>query len=237
MPFRTTTSGEQMLNAAHRQLGRVLRSEVDVSSLLAYCITLDPLPFAELVGLREPISGVITELPAGRAGRLDLALRSGDATVAVIEVKVSATEHGDQFDRYDAYAASVGARTILLELEASTASMRDGWTRVSLVDAFGCWSTSTNEAARVVAGEIAEVFSSWHHQFSGPFGEMDPAVTAIGLRAVVRDLADELEEVTTGSTAGGQPTLLAFEPYPGEPTGAWLCVDLRSHAMFDPARP
>lgn len=225
-----------METTPHQHLGRVLRNETNVASLLAYCTTLDPRPLGDLLTLDKPISTAVPEVSARKFGRLDLVLGSDEGVLAVVEIKISATKHGDHFDRYGSYADSVGARRILLDLESAETAPPEGWQRISLDEIFRCWSTSENEAARVISREIASVLGVWRKQSIGRFGAMDPAMTAVVLRRVAAELSADLEEVTARSTAGGQPSLMAFDPHPDDPTASWFCVDLRSHAKFDPSR-
>lgn len=223
---------------ADRLLGRVLRREVDVSSLLAYCATLDPSPLQRLLQLLDPIADARVEVQHGQHSRLDVVLDRPDGTPqAVLELKVSATEHGDQLARYDEYADTHRARKFLVDLELPGTRCPDGWTRLNLADAFGCWEESNDARARGLAAPIADLFRSWARQAHGPFQDMDPAMVTVVTRSVSSRLTTGGLETSSTTTSAGQPSLVALEAHPSGIEGAFLCVAVRCQDKTESARP
>ncbi|MGV9671700.1 PD-(D/E)XK nuclease family protein [Gordonia sp. NPDC003504] len=208
-------------------LGRVLRSEVDVSSLLGYLISLDASPITAFLNLDRKIVNVRVEVPYTRSSRMDVVLDGNDGPIAVLELKVSADEHGDQLDRYQQFAHEHGARCYIVDLEGSNSVQRERWEHIDLVDAFACFASSPNVTAREFGSAIAAVLQQWQTQMAGPFARMDSAVVPVVLRQVRKRLQDEGYETYAGTTAAGQPMLTAFQPHPSGQDRAFLCVDLR----------
>lgn len=217
-------------------LGRVLRHEVDVSSLLAYCAALDPAPLQRFLQLPDPIVDPQVEVQYGRGSRLDVVLNGAQGPQAVLEVKVSATAHGDQFTRYDAYAQETGARRFLVDLELPGTPCPEGWSRFKLADIFGCWEQSSNTTARTFAARIAHVFRTWTDQTRGTFLEMDPAILTVVTRSVATTLMAGGLETVAAATSAGQPALLAREPHPSGLEDAYLGVNVRCQDKTDSAR-
>ncbi|WP_287001677.1 MULTISPECIES: PD-(D/E)XK nuclease family protein [Gordonia] len=208
-------------------LGRVLRSEVDASSLLGYLISLDSAPIPTLLNLDREISDVRVEVPYTRSSRMDVVLYDSDGPVAVLEIKVAADEHGDQLERYQQFAQSRDARCYVVDLEGGDSPPRERWEHIDLADAFACFASSSNATAREFGSAIAAVLQQWQHQMVGAFARMDSAVVPIVLRQVRKRLQDEGYETYAGTTAAGQPMLTAFQPHPSGQDRAFLCVDLR----------
>lgn len=208
-------------------LGRVLRSEVDVSSLLAYCASVDPVPLQRVLELSEPITGVRVEVQYGKRSRLDVVLDGEEHPQAVLELKVSATEHGDQLARYDEFAVEHGARKFLVDLELPGTRVPDGWTRLNLADVFGCWEHSSNLTAQAFAGAIADVFRTWTAQVRGPFRDIEAAMLTVVLRSLANDLTSSGIHTISSTTSAGQPCLVAFVPHPSGTEHAYLSIDIR----------
>ena len=228
MPAKVTTN-----LTADRFLGRVLRREVDVSALLAYCVALDPAPLQELLQLPESIIDTRVEVQHGRGSRLDIVLDGPAGPQAVLELKVSAAEHGDQLSRYDEYARKHGARRFLVDLELPDTLCPEGWTRLNLADAFGCWEQSNDATARAFATPIADVFHSWTAQARGPFRDLDPAMVTVVTRSIAARLTADGLETFASKTSAGLPALVAFEPHPSGLENAYLCVTLRCQDKDD----
>lgn len=208
-------------------LGRVLRSEVDVSSLLGYLISLDASPITVLLNLDRKISDVRVEVPYTRSSRMDVVLYDSVGPIAVLELKVSADEHGGQLDRYQQFAHEHGARCYMVDLEGGDSASRERWEHIDLADAFACFACSSNATASEFGSAIAAVLQQWQVQMVGAFERMDSAVVPVVLRQVRKRLQDEGYETYAGTTAAGQPELTAFQPHPGGHDRAFLCVDLR----------
>lgn len=82
-------------------LGRLLNNEEEVSDFIAFLGGLDPQPLKAALGIdaTDPVLRREEKLRSD-LGRSDLILRDGTIPRALIEIKVAATEHGDQFSRY-----------------------------------------------------------------------------------------------------------------------------------------
>jgi len=75
---------------------------------------LDPAPFLAVLGIDAAEPVIRREEKLGtHVGRADLILRNGDSPRALIEIKVAATEHGDQLSWYQTWACfNAGSRII-----------------------------------------------------------------------------------------------------------------------------
>lgn len=215
-------------------LGRVLRHETHVASLLAYLVALDAEPLQRRLGLPQPICGVRTEVQHTKKNRLDVVLDGADGAMAVLELKVSAAEHNDQLTRYNDFAARHGAARFILDLELAPTDVPQGWHPHSLADVFGDWTTSAHPTAREFGGAIAAVLASWQQQALGALSGMEPAMLPVTLRAIKSSLDARGFEAYASSTAAGQPSLTVFAPHPSAEGSARLCVDVRCQNKKDP---
>ena len=218
-------------------MGRVLRNEVDVASLLGFLAARDPCPLQQFLDLPEPIRNVRVEVQFANTSRLDVVLDGGRGPIAVLELKVSATEHGDQLARYEQFASRYGAAKYLADLELPESSSPNGWTRVGLAELFGCWVGSADATTNVFSTEISNVFRQWHKQALGPLSSMDRAMFPIVLRSVSAALCREGFSAYATGTSAGQPSLVVFKPHPSGMDRAYLCVDIRCQNKNDPAVP
>ncbi len=94
-------------------LTRLLRTEDDWSNLLCFLAELDPEPLRSALLLAPGRVTVWREasVNAGRgasAGRADFIVLLDDIESRVMEVKLGAGAHGDQFAAYDAWAEVKG---------------------------------------------------------------------------------------------------------------------------------
>jgi hypothetical protein len=91
--------------AAGQALERLLSQENQISDLIAFLAALDSEPFLEAFGLPGTHCYVEREELLGKgSGRADLIVRDGSGPMALLEIKVGATQYGDQFARYDSWA-------------------------------------------------------------------------------------------------------------------------------------
>ncbi len=87
--------------AAGRALERLLSQENQISDLIAFLAALDSVPFLEALGLPGIHCYVEREELLGKgSGRADLIVRDDSGAMALLEIKVGATQHGDQFAGY-----------------------------------------------------------------------------------------------------------------------------------------
>ncbi|MGG7100126.1 PD-(D/E)XK nuclease family protein [Rhodococcus sp. 24CO] len=218
-------------------LQRLLRSEVNVGAFIGYLVERDATPLQNALGLDENIVSVRVEVPHGK-GRMDVVLYGAASPIAILELKVSATEHGDQLDRYAEFAHTHDARKFLVDLETDGSTVPQGWTHIGLADLFDCWSASTNSTARGLAIEASTVFATWKSQLNGRFGQMDSAIVTVALRAVSHELAARTPyDMYTRSTSGGQPSITAYLPHPSGTDDAYFCIDIRCNDKSNPHLP
>jgi len=91
--------------AAGQALERLLSQENQISDLIAFLAALDSVPFLEALGQPGTHCYVEWEELLGKgSGRADLIVRDESGPMALLEIKVGATQHGDQFARYDSWA-------------------------------------------------------------------------------------------------------------------------------------
>jgi hypothetical protein len=237
-------------------LGRMLGREDRISDLVAFLVALDPQPLLGALGLTAEEPRVSREVmldgPSadGRpAGRADLLVLDGDRPLALLEVKAAAGQHGDQFNRYDAWARSQHpkVRCHLIGLAGQPEDVPEGWrTDVDLPGLVRAWQDSSHPHAGWLSSCAADVLENWVAQMDGHIGHANASVVA---DLVARQVASELKAVdrltdaglvvSATRTSGGAATVLAWLPFPGntQPTDAWLCLDLRAGSRADPSKP
>src|SRR5690625_3837620 len=208
-------------------LGRVLRHETNVSTLLAFCVVLAPEPLQQKLRLSSPIIDARVEVPHRKSNRIDIVLDGPAGPQALLELKISATEHGDQLKRYEDFAKKYEAQRFLIDLEPRTARTHPGWKRLNVGEVFACWSHSAISVVRELATAAATIFHNWTAQASGPIGEMDPAMVPVVLRAAANNLTSSGIETLARKTSGGRPALIAMMPHPLDPENTSLCTVVR----------
>lgn len=217
-------------------LARILSHEVNVADLLCYLIELDPKPLLTALKLRAEVPGVRQEVRRGRRTRVDLLVTDDDQPIALLELKVGAAQHGDQFARYSAVASELGGIPChLIALDAFTADIPTDWGDHLLQDLLGRWGNSTVEPARVVAGELERAAHGLLQQAAGPLSRAGRTAVAVAVRHIdhgVRQLVPEFAPLGgPARTGGGQPMVVYWLPHPRrESDREWLCVDLRSES-------
>jgi hypothetical protein len=236
--------------AARLALGRTLGQEEQVSNLIAFLAAIDPAPLVTAMRW-EPAHVTIAResvLPHRRR-RADLLVRHPDGHAALIEVKVSADQHRDQFARYDEWAKAQKpiVQCFLLGITRDHDAVPDGWhTDLTLPALLRGWLTSHDPHAAWLACGAAAVFEDWISQLDGTIGQATHLVVA---DLVVRRLARELRHtaaqqrhnitVQADRTHPGAACLLVWAPFPGQPASrrAWLCIDLRAGQRSTPHTP
>lgn len=214
-------------------LERVLHQEVHVASLLAFLTAREPKPLQQRLGLTSEILDVEVEKQVLGRSRLDVVLIGDSGPIAILELKVSATEHGDQLVRYEEFANRYKAPKYLIDLEMPGGEIPPGWKRASLADVFSCWSDSTDPTTNAFAGEITGIFARWQAQSVGPLADMAPAMYSVVLRSARAVLQQSGLEAYAIGTSAGQPSLTAFLPHPSKIDRAFLCVDVRCQDKND----
>jgi hypothetical protein len=234
---------------ASQALERLLSRENQISDLVAFLATLDPSPFLKVLGLPGGDARVRREVRlGGQAGNADLIVSNEDGPIALLEVKASAAQHGDQFDRYDAWAKEQNppVRCYLIALDGEAIGAPDGWTaEPGLSRLVRCWEDSSNLHAAWLASATAEVFDRWTAQADGKLASAagpivgDLIARRIETALLTTDHPTGIDLLTraTRQSRGGAAMVLAWIPFPGNHHRAWLCADLRSHLRDHPAAP
>lgn len=235
--------------AADEALERLLSREDRISDLIAFLAALDPEPFLAALGLPIRQARVRREARLGdQAGNADLVVSDEAGPVALLEIKASAAQHGDQFKRYDAWARArtPPARCYLIALDGESLGAPGGWvTEPSLPRLVRSWQHSSNPHAAWLASAAAGIFEGWTTQADGKLGSATGSIVG---DLVARRMASALLDASshpgiltraTRQSGGGAAMVLAWLPWPGQPPhpGAWLCADFRSTARDRPAAP
>lgn len=241
--------GAQLPAAAVQALARLLSRENRVSDLIALLAGLDTVPFLAVLGLpaQEALAKREDLLGKRETGSADLVVRNGKTVLALIEIKVSAAEHGNQFERYDGWAKSQtpSPRCYLTALDGDALNAPPGWAAVPLAHLFRSWQESQDPHAAWLASAAAAVVENWAAQAGGNLGNATgPVVGDLVARRITGQLfADDHSSTALNAyadrTFGGAAMVLAYLPFPGQPEepGAWLCADLRSISRDRPADP
>ena len=213
--------------AADEALERLLSREDRISDLIAFLAALDPEPFLAALGLPIRQARVRREARlGGQAGNADLVVSDEAGPVALLEIKASAAQHGDQFERYDAWARArtPPARCYLIALDGESLGAPGGWvTEPSLPRLVRSWQHSSNPHAAWLASAAAGIFEGWTTQADGKLGSATGSIVG---DLVARRMASALLGASshpgiltraTRQSGGGAAMVLAWLPWPGQP--------------------
>ncbi|MFH8384720.1 hypothetical protein ACH4E7_27905 [Kitasatospora sp. NPDC018058] len=200
-------------------LTRLLRTEDDWSNLLCFLAELDPEPLRSALLLAPGTLNVWREarVKAGRgasAGRADFVVLLDDIERSVMEVKLGAGAHGDQFAAYDAWADAKGfplsARYLVGPNADPIPNEPTHWSRrLTVPGLLSGWSRSTDDLARLLSVRALQQFTQLEAEATGPANEASIALSdALRLRRLAS---------LTQATA---PPGTIFEPKQRSQTGA-----------------
>ena len=237
--------------AASQALERLLSRENQISDLIAFLAALDPEPLLAALGLPVRQARVRREVRLGdRVGNADLVVSDETGPVALLEIKASAAQHGDQFKRYAAWAKvqTPPVRCYLIALDGESLGAPSGWeVKPSLPQLVRRWQDSSSPHAAWLAPAAADVFESWTTRADGKLGYATGPIVGdlVARRIETALLAAECSPGTgiharaTRQTRGGAAMVVAWLPFPGQPRhpGLWLCADFRSTVRDHPAAP
>ena len=224
-------------------LGRLLASENSATDLLALLIDLDAEPVNTLFDLPGDESYVAErEVQTQGKGRLDLVLRGTDSNMirAALEMKGASSIHGDQLERYAAWASAVSSPPpglYFCAFDAEEGDVDSRWTRLRLKDVYARWRSSTHQHAAWLAKNIVETFDRWDSEADGRLGAstgyyVNDIVTKRIARALVPRLADELSPANAHPARdnAGSPMVFAWAAHPRdrEDCSVSVGVDLRT---------
>lgn len=178
----------------------------------------------------------------------DLIVRNAsDTAIALLEIKASAAQHGDQFDRYDNWAKAQPQppACYLIALDGEALNPPEDWKAApTCPQLLGCWRGSRDPHTAWLAA-AAGVLEGWVVQADGKLGNAaGPIVGDLVARKIAAALlADANPRPGFGAYPerdfGGAAMVVAYLPFPGRPqaTGPWLYADLRSKFRNRPEAP
>jgi hypothetical protein len=161
-------------------LTRLLHTEGNWADLVTYLAERDLEPLRATLDLPHgpPLrvdreQHIVTSRQARRQGSADIVVWVADEPAALLEVKLAASAHGDQFDAYDAWAETVGLPPERRYVVGPNADPIPGepsaWSREhtigSLLDAWA--QRSQDQLARLLALEAAKEFRALDAEASG----------------------------------------------------------------------
>ncbi|GAA3841639.1 hypothetical protein GCM10022403_087250 [Streptomyces coacervatus] len=177
-------------------LTRLLRTEDDWSDLLCFLAELDPEPLRSALRLTP---GTITIRRESRvkahraapAGRLDFVILLDDTERAVMEVKLGASAHGEQFAAYDAWADVIGipmAERYVVGLNHDPIpGVPSTWSHsLTIASLLGGWHTSGDDLARLLSDRALQQLEKLEAEVTGPANQASTVLSdALRLRRLV----------------------------------------------------
>ena len=157
-----------------------------------------------------------------------LILRDGTIPRALIEIEVAATEHGDQFSRYQNWAAGQNppVACFLVGLDGAGKDVPETWvSKVTLPVLFRSWCNSTDCHVAWLASLAADLFEQWSNEVDGIIGHATSRVVpylitrslAVDMAARSAELGGAGPVVEASKTSAGRPMIVAWLPFPDAP--------------------
>jgi hypothetical protein len=148
---------------------------------IAFLGGLDPQPLIAALGIdaTDPVLRREEKLRSD-LGRADLIRRDGTIPRALIEIKVAATEHRDQFSRYQNWAAGQNPPVayFLVGLDGARKDVPETWvSKVTLPVLFRSWCNSTGCHVAWLASLTADLFEQWSNEVDGIIGHATSRVS------------------------------------------------------------
>lgn len=234
---------DESVNVKSSGLERLLASENSATDLLALLIDLDSNPVANLFGLPDDESYVaMREVQTQGKGRLDLALQGADshAIKAVLEMKGASSIHGDQLEKYVAWATELdhpSPKLFFCAFDEEEGDADNQWTRIRLSEIYERWQESPHPHAAWLAKSIVATFDQWDAEADGYLGTSTGYyVNDIVTKRMARGLAPRLTDALSPSNANptrdnaGSPMVFAWAAHPRdkEDCSVSVGVDLRT---------
>ena len=219
-------------------LSRLLAREEQTCDFLAALCDLDPEPLREWLGL--PGGGLtvrreVTHRHAGRTYRMDLVVYLDGRARAMIEVKIAAGRHGDQFDGYEHWRQFHGLDASdchLVTLAGEDVPLTPaGWrTGLTLPAFLSLWLTAADPHVAWLATQGCDLFAARAAQFDHPLGEATyPEIADLVVKQLVSDfLADRADRVHVHPEVKGRlgADFLAWVPLPGHEAAEDVCLSV-----------
>lgn len=216
---------------AYYGLTRILRTENDWSDLISLLTERDPEGLRSALKLDAGSIEVVRERHI-KSGRLDILVLLDGSPVAIIEVKLGAEAHGDQFSVYDAWAEKhgvpVGQRYIVGPNEDPIPDVPDTWSQAfTIASLLEAWAHSDDDLARPLATEARRYFLDLEEQATGPADAAKSTLAdVIRLRRaqhhVLREASPEVTFAVGGRSQIGAPNISAWRDNQNERVTAEL---------------
>ncbi|MER6361986.1 hypothetical protein [Kitasatospora sp. NPDC001527] len=188
-------------------LTRLLRTEDDWSDLLCFLAELDPGPLGSALCLEPGAITVRREVRVAAhggapAGRADLVVLLDGAVRALLEVKLGAGVHGEQFAAYDAWAEAEGIaeadRHLVGPNHDPVPGVPAAWSRrLTLADLLAAWGRSSDDLARLLSVRALRQFAELEAEVTGPANR---ASLVVGDALRLRRLASLAEAAAPAGT-------------------------------------
>ncbi|RIJ69433.1 hypothetical protein D1871_22155 [Nakamurella silvestris] len=223
-------------------MSRLLGKEDRISDLIAFLATLDPIPLATALGISS--TGTLTshrEVPI-TGGRPDLMIRCDDVDVALIELKLSASQHGQQYSAYETWAMDQRPPVAhyIASLDNDVEGIGPSWISLDLDVLVYSWEDSGHPHARWLGRIAGGTLKTWKKEVDGPIGSATNKIVAdLITRRLVGELNSSLGDDSAQAfrTSGGLPMLTLSRPIAGGPADCRLVIDVRSTSRSDAAAP
>lgn len=177
-------------------LTRLLRTENDWSDLLCFLAELDPEPLRSALRLGQGTVTIRREVRVkahrgAPTGRVDFVVLLDGIERALMEMKLGAGAHGEQFAAYDAWAEAKGIPAADRYLVGPNADpIPDGpstWSRrLTFSGLLGSWNSSSDDLARLLAVRAQQHLVVLEAEATGP---ADQASTVLSDALRLRRLA------------------------------------------------
>ncbi|MEU5339195.1 hypothetical protein AB0G51_38610 [Streptomyces asoensis] len=178
-------------------LTRLLRTEDDWSDLLCFLAELDPEPLRSALRLAQGTITIRREVRVkayrgAPTGRVDFVILLDGVERALMEMKLGAAAHGEQFAAYDAWAEAKGIPPADRYLVGPNADpIPDGpstWSRRLTFDSLlDGWNSSSDDLARLLAARAHQQLVALEAEATGPADQASTALSdALRLRRLAR---------------------------------------------------
>lgn len=224
-------------------LARLIANENSMSDLWVMLSDLDPAPLSAILGLPDGEALTIWREPRIKGhGRLDILINGADGLpVAALEMKGASGIHGDQLERYSAWAGTFDKRPrlYLCAFDEDESDDARAWTRLRLRTIFLPWTHSRHPYAAGLAAEVVRTLDKWDGEADGDLGTRTGYyVPDIVTKRMARHLQPEMidrfgpdSRSVPFRDMAGNPMIIAATDHPRDASGleVRIGVDLRMH--------
>jgi hypothetical protein len=233
-----------------RALARLLNHENNTADFMLLLFEHAPRPLVQVLGLPDGDYVCRREVLADD-GRLDLVVYRvcDEHPAAVLEFKGASAEHGDQLERYRAWAQEHQPAPALFYCTLDGPNIptpHPAWQALNLSDLFHPWTSCADPHSSWLARQIVDLLIRWDREAEGPIGQSTGGYvadlvarrTAYALTSELRhDHPDGAAKAVAVRSKGGHPELLAWRQHPHGSPDALIGVDVRCPDRGAPDRP